>query len=176
MVKASRSRVALLAANTMSPSFSRLASSTTTIARPAAEQPLHVLGDHVDLEVDHVAGLLAAERGARERLGDQADLDPVAAERGDRQADPVDGDRAFLHDVTRKRRRDRYPHDVPALAGPALADRAGPVHVALHQVPAEPAAQRQRALQVHRRALAEGSEAGAAQRLAHDVGAERAVR
>ena len=36
------------------------------------EQALDVLGDHVDLEVDGVAGLLEAERGAGQGLGDQA--------------------------------------------------------------------------------------------------------
>ena len=39
----------------------------------AGEQLLDVLGDDVDLEVDPVAGLLGAEGGAGQGLGDQAD-------------------------------------------------------------------------------------------------------
>ena len=101
MVNAIRSGVALLAAKIRSPSFSRFSSSTTTTALPAAmsamarsmesirtptccgsvmtrpsralpEQLLDVLGEDVDLEVDPVADLAAAEGGAGEGLGDQA--------------------------------------------------------------------------------------------------------
>ena len=41
--------------------------------RVDGHQPLDVLRDDVDLEVDRVAGLLAAERGEGERGRDQAD-------------------------------------------------------------------------------------------------------
>src|ERR1700734_1209511 len=108
-MNASSSGVARLAAKMMSPSFSRFSSSTTRTGRPAAmsltarstsskisvtgdlpgEQPLHVFGDHVDLQVHGVTGLSRAQGGALERLGDQADLEPLV--RGVRRADRGDG-------------------------------------------------------------------------------------
>ena len=106
IVNASSAGVALLAAKMMSPSFSRSASSTTTTGRPAAmsaiarstlsrtmpstwcgawpviaahrrQQPLDVLGDHVDLEVDLVADGDRAESGPGQGLRDQAHLEPA---------------------------------------------------------------------------------------------------
>src|SRR5882672_6257678 len=88
-MKASSSGVAFSAAKIRSPSFSRFSSSTTTTGRPAAmsatarsiasksgigglpgnvrhRQFLQILGHQVDLEVDHVAGFLLAERGQLE--------------------------------------------------------------------------------------------------------------
>ena len=45
------------------------------------EHPLDVLRDHVDLEVDRVAELLGAERGAGERLRDERDGERAARRR-----------------------------------------------------------------------------------------------
>ncbi len=117
IVNAISSGVALLAAKIRSPSFSRVSSSTTTTALPAAMSSIarstlssltvmslllrvganellqvlgDVLGDHVDLEVDPVTGLAEAEGGAGERLGDQADREPVGARLDDGEADAVD--------------------------------------------------------------------------------------
>ena len=43
------------------------------------QQPLDVLGEDVDLEVDRLADLAVPERRRAKRLGDQADGEPVVA-------------------------------------------------------------------------------------------------
>src|SRR5689334_22692755 len=120
-MNASSSVVAFSAAKIRSPSFSRFSSSTTTTGRPSAisaiarsmaaksgmcglpgkvrcHQFLHVLGQHVDLEVDHVTGLLEAERGEVEGGRDERhrELAGGAVHHGQRGA--VDRDRALLHE------------------------------------------------------------------------------
>src|SRR2546423_8994492 len=98
-MKASSSGVAFSAAKIRSPSFSRFSSSTTTAGRPLAmaatarsmssksgtrcllggpgdvwhDQFLHILRQHVHLEVDDVARLLDAQRGELERGRDERD-------------------------------------------------------------------------------------------------------
>src|SRR3982751_4845666 len=118
-MNATSSGVACWAAKIRSPSFSRSSSSTTMTGRPAAmsaiapsmslnivdcplpvaEKLLHVLGDHVDLEVDRIADRLGSEDGQLERGRDQADGERVGGQLHDGQRDAVDGDRALLHDV-----------------------------------------------------------------------------
>src|SRR5437016_3889790 len=100
-MNASSSGVAISAAKIRSPSFSRSSSSTTTTGRPAAMSAiarsipamsglltgcllrtggqmrrgefLHVLRQHVHLEVDQITRLAHAERGQLQRGRDQAD-------------------------------------------------------------------------------------------------------
>ena len=55
--------------------------------------------DDIDLDVDRIAGGDRAERRPLERLGDQRDLDDTPLDAGDREADPVQRDRAALDDV-----------------------------------------------------------------------------
>ena len=62
----------------------------------ALDEALDVLREHVDLEVHLVAGREPGERGLGERVRDQRDREAVVVERGDRQRDAVDGDRALL--------------------------------------------------------------------------------
>src|SRR4051795_13481479 len=122
VMKLIASGVTNCAAITRSPSFSRSSSSTTTTILPAAmsssaasmvansmsvrlgNQFLHVLGQDVDLEIDGSPLPRRAERRALEGLRDQRDREPVVADLRDGQRDPVDGDRALLHDVTQQRR------------------------------------------------------------------------
>ena len=80
-------------------------------------EPLDVLGEHVDLEVDLVAGRERAERRHRERVRDERDREAVVVERGDRQRDAVDGDRALLDAVAEDALRARRPR--PALPSPS---------------------------------------------------------
>ena len=90
-MNATSSGVAISAAKIRSPSFSRSSSSTTTTGRPASmsamavsiesrrasglrhasapQQPLDVLGEHVDLEVDRVPRARAPSVVARSVLG-----------------------------------------------------------------------------------------------------------
>src|SRR5579875_2799898 len=192
IMKASSSGVARLAAMMMSPSFSLFASSTTTTGRPAAmsliarstssnipglpaHQPLHVLGDHVGLQVNRIAWPGGAEGGPPQRLRDQADLEPALrlAQRGHGQADPVDGDRPLFHDITGDGARHADPDPVPVPGGAPRQHGAGAVHVALHEVAAEPVGEADRALQVDRRARGERAERRPGQRLLGDVRGER---
>lgn len=139
---------------------------------PGAEQPLDVLGDDVHLEVDRVAGLLAAERGQVEGGGDEADGEVVRARVDHRQADAVDGDGALHDHVAGEVRGERDLHDLPVLGRRACEDRAGAVDVALDDVSAEAVADGHGTFEVDAGADGEGTEAGAFQGLRHDVGGE----
>src|SRR6266498_6094382 len=94
-------------------------------------------------------------------------------------------DGSLLRDVTRQAVRESNAHHLPLreatgrraigliLRGRSAGDDpAGPVHVPLHQMTAEPPPGRQGAFEVDGRAWCEGADVGAAQRLAHHVGAE----
>src|SRR3981189_1103569 len=112
------------AAMMRSPSFSRSASSTTITNSPRAmaamafsmsvkgmvtpscsssladvrdEQAFDVLREDVDFQVDRIAGLPGAQRGDGEGVRDDRDGEGFVrvVERGDGEADPVDGDRAL---------------------------------------------------------------------------------
>ena len=138
------SGVANWAAIVRSPSFSRSAASTTTTILPARissiassivangrsgtgttltgswyerQQPLDVLREHVDLEVDRVARRERAERRLGQRVRDERDREAVVVERGDGQRDAVDGDRALLDAVAedvRPARRSRSAAPSPS--------------------------------------------------------------
>src|SRR4051812_13705333 len=189
-MNASSSGVACSAAKIRSPSFSRSSSSTTITARPAAmsatalsmsanmtisQHLLDVLGDHVDLEVDGVADGFGTEDGELERGRDEPDAERVGGDLHDGQRDAVDGDRALLHHVAGQLGRQREAQHLPLVGGLAGDDRADPVDVALHEVPAEPGADGRGALQVDLRAGFEHAERGTPQALPHHVGREDAV-
>src|SRR4051812_20527785 len=113
--KAIFSGVAASAAMIRSPSFSRSSSSTTTTisprpmaatassmrpngvsATPGLQQLLDVLGHHIDLQVDPVARVLAAEGGDGRGVRDDGDGEPVVEDVDGREAHAVDGDGALL--------------------------------------------------------------------------------
>src|ERR1700722_6519310 len=130
----------------------------------------HVLRDHVDLKVDLGARLLDAERGALERLWDQADLEPVVTDRRDGQADAVDRDGALVHHVPGQAGGEADAPAPPVLVGIAAGDGGGAVGVPLDEVAAEPVGEPDRALQVDPGAWADGLEAGVPEGLPHHVG------
>src|SRR3954467_4907556 len=153
VMKLIASGVTNCAAITRSPSFSRSSSSTTTTILPAAmssrassmvanaisgrlmgNELLHVFGEDVHLEVDGSPLPRRAERRALEGLRDQRDREPVVADLRDGQRDPVDGDRALLHDVAQQRRLGvDADHAGEALLAD-LAHDAQPVDVTLDDV------------------------------------------
>src|SRR5919107_181145 len=144
-------------------------------SRACSQQAFHVLGDHVDLQVDRAPGRDGTQRGLAQGGWDQADLEPRlgvvrGADGAHGQRDAVHGDRALLDHVARQLRRQPDPHDLPVLAGGAGEDGADAVDVALHQVPAEPGVRGDRALQVDRVAGTQGAQAAAAEGLGHHVG------
>src|SRR4051812_7718680 len=133
------SGVANWAASVRSPSFSRSSSSQTTTMRPArisssasstvangrliaqpalraylsalsCDQLLHILGEHIDFQVDGCAGLRAAQRRALEGLGDQGHGKARVVDGRHGERDAVDGDGAFFHDVAQESvgRGERY--------------------------------------------------------------------
>src|SRR4051812_47146084 len=171
VVKLIASGVTNWAAMTTSPSFSRSSSSTTTTILPAAmsssasstvanfssarvgmgHQFLHVLGEHVDLQVDRGARRGIAEGRALKRLGDQRDREPVLADVRDGERHAVDRDRALLHHVAQQPGLGVDDDDPGEPLLPGLADDPEAVDVALHDVAAEPVGGAQRELEVDRR-------------------------
>src|SRR3954469_17327052 len=110
------SGVANWAARVRSPSFSRSSASQTTTIFPArmsssassivlngrsatVHQLLHVLGQHIDLQVHDAARFCLPERGALERLGDEGDGETAVVHGSHCKRDPVNGDRPLLHDI-----------------------------------------------------------------------------
>src|SRR3954449_10146413 len=173
VMKLIASGVTNCAAMTRSPSFSRSSSSTTTTILPAAmsssassmvanstsvrgtldtfprsDQLLHVLRHHVHLQVDLTAHIRFSQVRALERLRNQRDLERLVVDAGDREAHPVDGDRALLDRVAQhlRRRLDRDHAGEPLLAD--RRDDAEPVDVPLDDVPAQAVARPQRELEV----------------------------
>src|SRR5271167_265548 len=86
------SGVTFSAARVKSPSFSRSSSSTTTTILPTrmssrasgmllkGKEPLHVLRDHVDLDVDRVAWANPAQRRVLQCIRDQGDGETARAQ------------------------------------------------------------------------------------------------
>src|SRR5918992_3516305 len=140
--------------------------------RPPRHELLHVLRQHVHLQIHRGSGRGASQRRPFERLGDQRDLEPLVLDRADGERHAVDGDRSLLHHVAQQLGRGGDPHDPGVALVAHLRDRAGPVYVALHHVPAHSVAGAQGQLEVHLRTGAERPERGAAQRLRHHVGGE----
>jgi SAM-dependent methyltransferase len=68
-------------------------------ACPSGHEALDVLREHVDLEVHRVARRERAERRHLERVRDERDLERVVVQRGDRERDAVERDRALLDAV-----------------------------------------------------------------------------
>ena len=118
-------------------------------------------------------GPAAAQRGAGEGLGDQADGEPVGAGLDDGEADAVHGDRALVDQVAAELGRHRHVDDLPVLAGRAGGDDADAVDVTLDDVAAEPGGRGDRALEVDLVARLDAGEAGLVERLLHDVGGPR---
>src|ERR671930_343219 len=76
------------------------------VAPSPGDEPLDVLRQDVDLEVDLGARAEAGERRRGERVRDERDLDALVVERGDRQRDALDGDRALGDAVAEELGRD----------------------------------------------------------------------
>src|SRR5262249_46685438 len=131
----------------------------------ALQQPLHVPGQDVRLEVDAVARGKFTERGHLQGVRNERDLEPVVGQRGHGEAHAGDRDRTLLHQEAAKRGGSADAHAGAValrLAGDDLADA---VDVALDDVAAERLAGAQRVLEVDAAARAEPAERGAGQRL-----------
>ncbi len=136
---------------------------------------LHVLGEHIHLQIDGPAGFGRAQRRALQGLGDQGHGERDVVDRRDGQRDAVDRDRALLDDVAQQFGRGVEGDDPGEAVLAGRAHHRHAVDVALDEVTAETIGGAQRQLEVHVRALADLGQRGAPQRLVHDVGGERAV-
>ena len=186
------SGVANCAASVRSPSFSRSsASQTTTIlpartssiassivlnggfAHPPCHQLLHVLGEHVDLEVHRAAGRGRAERRALERLGNQRHREARVVDLGHGQRHAVHGDRALLDHVAQQLRAG--PRSAPRARGrPRATDSTVPVPSTWPCTtwPPSRSPARSGSSRFTSSPPRERRERGAAQRLRHHVGGE----
>src|SRR5439155_15421967 len=181
------SGVAASAAMMRSPSFSRSSSSTTTtisprpiasmafstvangilalvLSVPGGEEPLDVLGHHVDLEVDAVAGLPGPQRRDGRGVRDDRHREAVVERLDHGQAAAVDRDRSLLDDVAQHVLR--HPD---AQIGCGADDLADAVDRALHEVAAQPVGQPDRPFEVDTVARLEIAEIAASQWLVDDV-------
>src|SRR5919198_2272673 len=109
------SGVTFSAARIRSPSFSRSTSSTTKTGSPLAiawmaasimasllEQPLDVLRDHVNFEVDLHARPFEAEGGHRQSARNQRNRESLRRDRNNGQADSIDGNRSLFHYIAQQ--------------------------------------------------------------------------
>src|SRR5215471_11294661 len=62
----------------------------------------HILADHAEFEVDPIANLKGRQRCVRPGKGNDHDVEHIATQTGDREAYPVNGDRAFADHVRRQ--------------------------------------------------------------------------
>ena len=69
------------------------------------QQSFYIFGEDVGFDVDAAAFFLCVEVRRLERVRDQRDGEIAVADRRDRQADAVDGDRALFDDVAQERGR-----------------------------------------------------------------------
>ena len=106
------------------------------------------------------------------RVGNDRDREAVRLHRGHRQADAVDGDGTFFHNITQHRRSglNRVPDGVAVL--PEGGDGPGAVDVTGDDVPAEASARRHSPLQVYRVTWNQHTQAGTVQGLVHHIGGE----
>src|SRR6478735_3454167 len=122
------------------PSSSQCRGSISAVLTMMGEQSFDVLRDHVDLEVDEVAGCLETKSCELQGRRDEADREragPVG-HGGDRERDTVHRNRALEGHVADEVGRYGDRDHVPVLGVLTADDAADPVDVALHQVTAEP--------------------------------------
>src|SRR6267142_5112548 len=187
-MKLMASGVTFSAATMRSPSFSRSSSSTMMTMRPSwistmassivancirLDQILHILCQNIELDVYRVTRPGGLEVCILECVWNYCDRKSVGTLEGrDCQADAIHGDRTFLHDITRAGLR-IFHFEFPGVAlAVELADVTDAVHVALHDVSAEPRIAPHRAFEIHDGAFAKISEARSIERFARHVGGE----
>ena len=134
-----------------------------------------VLGQHVDLDVDRVPGLLARHHDLLLRVGNEHDLEPAGGvvHLGDGQARAVDGHVALEDYVAQHvhgRRAEAECLGVAVLRH--RLDGGRRVDVALHKVAAHAGVGPHGALEVHARPLGQGAQIRQAERLGRDADGE----
>src|SRR6056297_470 len=123
-----------------------------------ADETLQVTRDDIHFEIDLGTAGIAAEAGGFECMGNDVHAESRTLDPIDREADPVDADRALAGQVTGQLVRPTAGETYrAAVVHPAL-DPADAVHVTRDEMPAEGLGQCQRPLEIDRTAPLQGAE------------------
>src|SRR5829696_8691408 len=128
-------------------------SQVSFLSRP--QEPLHVFGYDVRLQVHPVSHPEPPEVGIRAGLRQDGDGERAFAHRDDGEAYAVDADAPLLDNVAEHGLRCLELPDLRFPLGPDPEDLAHAVHVPLHDVPTEPVRRAHSSLQVDRAPLSE---------------------
>src|SRR5260370_37159503 len=114
---------------------------------------LDVFSEHIAFEVDCVAGLAVADVGVSVGVGNHGDFGDIVLPAGHREADAVNGDRAFWHYVTSEFLGNLNAEPPVFTFGREMRYAADGVHVTEDEVPAEFLARGEGLLEIDARAL-----------------------
>lgn len=145
----------------------------------ASHRLLGVLGEHVDLDVDALAGLLLRDHHLLLRVRDEHDLEPAlrVVDLGDRQAGAVERDVALEDDILQDvERLGREPERQGVAVLAHVDDLGRRVDVALDEVAAHARVSSDRALQIHIGFLLQLAQVRQPQRLGRDPDTEAGHR
>ena len=121
------------------------------LRHPLTLRGVRVARQRIDFEVHAAADRTRSQRRARERLGNQRDLEPAVAGAATVRLTPSMATNAFARDQRDRERRRPFDADALALAfRRASSTRAGGVDVSVHEVAAHAVADAQRVLHVDR--------------------------
>src|SRR5918994_4787315 len=137
------------------------------------QEPLHVFGYDIRLQVHPVSRPELPEVGVRAGLRQDGDSERAFAHRDDGEADAVDADATLLDNVAEHGLRRAELPDLRFPLGPGREDLPHAVHVPLHDVPPEPVRRSHRPLEVDRAPLREAPQRRTPQRLGHGVEGQR---
>src|SRR5690242_5736635 len=141
----------------------------------APDHLFDVFGEHIAFQVDAAAGPVKAKTRVLVGVRDDRDGQELVVEGSNGEADPVDSDGSFEHQVAVEffRHADTQPPVVVA-NGLKRYKFAGAVYVALHDVAAEASGRRERPLEVDTRSGCQFTEVRALQGFGRKIGGEGA--
>ena len=141
-----------------------------TLLLSGAEHFFHVLGNHIDLDIDRAAHAVAVHDGALPGVGRNPELEfAVLVNGGNGKGNAIDGNAALVDGVAGKLLRYTHAHHVVLPHGGDGGDSGRAIHMAHDQVAAEPAAGAHGALQIAERALGQCAQGGHAHGLGEQV-------
>jgi hypothetical protein len=121
---------------------------------PASCQiPLDILAQNIAFEIDRIPGLAVANVRVLESVRNDGDFDDAIVPAGDGQADSVDGDRAFWHDVACEVLRDVHAVQPAFTVTLQTRDPTRSIYVAQNKVAAKFFPCGERMLEIYARTL-----------------------
>ena len=123
-----------------------------------------MFGEHVDLDVNAIAGLAVSQGRHGERVGNEHDREGVVPDIDERQADPVHSDRAFGDKQWGPDRLDVEAEEFPFSLVPAIAEFRSRVDMSLNEVSSQPATHLDRTLEIDAIAGLSKSQVGSIER------------